>query len=151
MKIAIDKNTYKSIKNDGNEYIYLFDTETYKELLETKLHCLHYKKCDYVDINLTDYNIDCLKKTKPTEKDWNKIPDKKDYKIGIIIPNYNYEHTIEQCLNSILKQKYKNYEIVFIDDVSTDKSLEIAKKMLCFTNLPGIYQNRYFQKSRWSW
>ena len=131
MKIAIDKNTYKAIKNDGNEYIYLFDDETYKELLKIGLHCLHYKKCDYVDINLTDYNIDCLKKTKPTEKDWNKIPDKKDYKIGIIIPNYNYEHTIEQCLDSILKQKYKNYEIVFIDDVSTDKSLEIAKKMLC--------------------
>lgn len=131
MKIAVDKKTYQVAKNDGNEYVYLFDNETYNELLETGLHCLHYKKCDYVDINLTDYNIDCIKKTKPIEKDWNVIPKKIDYKIGIIIPNYNYEHTIEQCLNSILKQKYKNYEIVFIDDVSTDKSLEIVKKMLC--------------------
>ena len=42
------------------------------------------------------------------------------YKIGIIIPNYNYEHTIEKCLTSIFKQTYKNYEIIFVDDMSTD-------------------------------
>ena len=52
------------------------------------------------------------------------------YKIGIIVPNCNYEHTINKCLNSVLNQTYKNYEIVFVDDVSTDRSVEIAKSML---------------------
>lgn len=130
MKIAVDKNSYKAIKKDNNEYIYLFDDETLEELLETKLHCMNYKHCKYVDINLTDYDIDCIKKAKITDKDYNKLPEKKDYKIGIIVPNYNYEHTIEKCLKSILNQTYKNYEIIFVDDMSTDNSVKIAKSLL---------------------
>ena len=128
MKIAVDKNSYKAIKKDNNEYIYLFDDETLEELLETKLHCMNYKHCKYVDINLTDYDIDCIKKAKITDKDYNKLPEKKDYKIGIIVPNYNYEHTIEKCLKSILNQTYKNYEIIFVDDVSTDNSVKVAEE-----------------------
>lgn len=95
MKIAVDKESYKVAKNDGNEYVYLFNDETLDDLLKIKLHCLYYSYCKYVDINTTDYDIECFKKCKTTDKDWNKLPDKVDYKIGIIIPNYNYEHTIE--------------------------------------------------------
>ena len=130
MVIAIDKNSYKMIKNDGNKYVYLFENETLEELIKTKLHCIYYKNCEYVDINLTNYEIDCIKQCKITDKDWNKLPEKVDYKIGIIVPNYNYEHTIEKCLTSILNQTYKNFEIIFVDDMSTDKSVEIAQKLL---------------------
>ena len=130
MIIAIDKNSINCERKEENEYIYLFDNEPLNELIKTNLHCIYYKYCDYVDINLTDYNIDCLKKAKTTEKDYDKLPPKKDYKIGIIIPNYNYEHTLEKCLNSILSQTYTNYEIVFIDDMSTDNSVNIAKRIL---------------------
>ena len=129
MTIAIDKNSLNAIDNK-NEFIYLFDNESYEDLLKLNLHCIYYQYCKFVDINLTDYDIECFKKAKLTDKDWNKLPEKVDYKIGIIIPNYNYEHTIEQCLNSILNQTYKNYEIIFIDDVSTDHSVEIAKRLL---------------------
>ena len=127
MKIAIDKNSLNAIKNN-NEYIYIYDNEPLNELLSLNIHCINYKYCGYVDINLTDYDIECLKKAKITDKDYDKLPPKKDFKIGIIIPNYNYEHTIEKCLNSILNQKYKNYEIIFVDDMSTDNSVEIAYK-----------------------
>ena len=127
MKIAVDKSSYEIAKSDNNEYIYLFDNETYQELLETGLHCINYKYCESVDINLTDYDIECLKKAKITDKDWDKIPPKKDYKIGIIIPNYNYEHTIEKCLDSIFNQTYRNFEIIFIDDMSTDNSVDVAQ------------------------
>ena len=127
MKIAVDKNTYHVANNDN--YIYLFDNEDYKSLFKTGLHCINYKHCGYVDINLTDYDIECLKKAKITDKDYDKLPPKKDFKIGIIIPNYNYEHTIEKCLNSIFNQTYTNYEIIFVDDMSTDNSVEIAKKI----------------------
>ena len=49
MKIAIDKNTIEAIKKDNtNEYIYLFDKEPLEELIKTKLHCVYYKKCEYV-------------------------------------------------------------------------------------------------------
>lgn len=128
MKIAIDKNSLEAIKKDGNEYIYVFDDEPFNELIKTRLHCINYKYCEFVDINLTDYEIECIKKAKITDKDYLKI-ERKDYKIGIIIPNYNYEHTIDKCLSSILNQTYKNWEIIFIDDMSTDGSVEIARKI----------------------
>ena len=128
MRIAVDKNSLKAVKEDDNEYIYLFDREPLKDLLETNLHCIHYKYCEPVDINLTNYEIDYLKKAKITDEDYDVMPEKKDYKIGIIIPNYNYEHTIEKCLNSIFNQTYKNFEIIFVDDMSTDKSVDVANK-----------------------
>lgn len=130
MKIAIDKNSINFIKKDGNEYIYLFKNESYEDLLKTKLHCQHYKLCEYVDINLTDYDIDCIKKAEITDKNWNLLPEMINYKIAIIIPNCNYEHTIEKCLKSILDQTYTNYQIIFIDDMSTDNSVKIAKELL---------------------
>lgn len=127
MTIAVDKNSYKVAKNDGNKYIYLYEDEPLEDLMKTKLHCMEYNECDFVDINTTDYNIDCIKKCKITDKNWNKLPDYVEYKIGIIIPNYNYEHTLAKCLESIVQQTYQNYEIVFVDDCSTDNSVEIAK------------------------
>ena len=129
MKIAIDKKSINITKIDGNEYIYLFDNENYEELINTGLHCLYYKLCEFVDINLTDYDIECFKKASVNDKDWDKLPEKVDYKIGIIIPNYNYEHTIEKCLESICTQTYKNFEIIFVDDMSTDNSVKIARKV----------------------
>ena len=127
MKIAVDKNSYQVAKNDGNKYIYLYEDEPLENLMKTKLHCMEYNECDFVDINLTDYNIDCIKKCKITDKDWDKLPEYVEYKIGIIVPNYNYEHTIEKCLDSIFNQTYKNYEIIFVDDMSTDNSVDIAQ------------------------
>ena len=126
MKIAVDKNTYKKIKQDGNEYIYLFENEALEDLIKTGLHCMDCQYCEFVDINLTNYDIDCIKKANIDDKDWNKI-EYKDYKIGIIVPNCNYEHTIEKCLNSIFNQTYTNYEIIFVDDMSTDNSVKIAQ------------------------
>ena len=126
MTIAVDKNSISVVKKDSNEYLYLFDNEDYKELMATGLHCIDYRYCEYVDINLTDYDVECIKKAKITDKNWDKI-ERKNYKIGIIIPNYNYEHTIEKCLTSILNQTYQNYEIIFVDDMSTDNSVKIAQ------------------------
>lgn len=129
MRIAIDKESVKAYKKN-NEYVYLYEDEPLEDLIKLNMHCIYYKECNFVDINLTNYDVDCYKKATIKDKDYDKLPEKTDYKIGIIIPNYNYEHTIEKCLKSILNQTYKNYEIIFVDDVSTDHSVEIAKKLL---------------------
>ena len=50
-------------------------------------------------------------------------------KVSIIIPLYNAESTIEKCINSILKQSYKDIEIIIINDGSSDKSLDVVKKI----------------------
>ena len=49
-------------------------------------------------------------------------------KFSIVIPVYNAEPYIEQCIKSILEQKYNNIEIIVVDDGSTDKSIEKIKK-----------------------
>lgn len=55
---------------------------------------------------------------------------KKNYNFSIIIPNYNNAKWLNKCLNSVLNQTYKNYQIIFIDDMSEDNSLEIANELL---------------------
>lgn len=47
--------------------------------------------------------------------------------ISVIIPVYNVEDYLHVCLNSILKQSYQDFEIICIDDASTDSSLEILE------------------------
>ncbi len=50
--------------------------------------------------------------------------------ISIVIPTYNLENYIDQTLNSILNQSFKDYEVIVIDDCSTDKTLDVAEKFL---------------------
>ena len=45
--------------------------------------------------------------------------------VSIVIPVYNSERFLEECLNSILEQTYQNIEIIAIDDGSNDSSLDI--------------------------
>lgn len=49
-------------------------------------------------------------------------------KISIIIPIYNQEKYLEKCLNSIEKQTYQNFEVLMIDDGSTDQSGKICQE-----------------------
>lgn len=51
------------------------------------------------------------------------------YKVSVIVPVYNDEAYISECLNSILRQSYSNLQILVINDGSTDKSEEIIKKI----------------------
>lgn len=52
-------------------------------------------------------------------------------KFSIIIPSYNSLTTLGECLESIKKLDYDNYEIIVVDDCSTDGSDIIAEKFLC--------------------
>lgn len=48
--------------------------------------------------------------------------------ISIILPVYNGEKFLPLCLNSIMQQTFKDFELICVDDGSTDKSLDILKK-----------------------
>lgn len=47
--------------------------------------------------------------------------------VSVIIPNYNGEEFLEGCLKSVLSSNYSDFEVLFADDASTDKSLQIAQ------------------------
>ena len=50
--------------------------------------------------------------------------------VSIIMPVYNAEKYIQESINSIKEQTYKNWELILIDDSSNDKSTEIIEKNL---------------------
>ncbi|HSA73217.1 MAG TPA: glycosyltransferase [Nitrososphaeraceae archaeon] len=50
-------------------------------------------------------------------------------KVSIIVPARNEEETISKCLQSLLSQDYDNYEVIAIDDSSTDNTLSIISKL----------------------
>ena len=50
--------------------------------------------------------------------------------ISVVLPIYNVENYIEKCLASLLRQDYKDYELILVNDGSKDKSISLAKEFL---------------------
>ena len=54
------------------------------------------------------------------------LNNEKNLQFNIVVPFFNCEKYIKKCLNSILNQSYKNYQVQLIDDYSSDNSYKIA-------------------------
>lgn len=61
--------------------------------------------------------------------------------VSVIIPCYNHEKYIEECLRSVMSQTYNNLQIIVIDDGSQDQSFEIAQKVLTYGNSIVVKQS----------
>ena len=57
----------------------------------------------------------------------NYLPSQNNYSVSVVIPLYNAEKYIGECLNSLLKQTFQDFEVVVVDDCSTDSSCEIVE------------------------
>ena len=56
--------------------------------------------------------------------------NKKIPAVSIIIPMYNAEKYIGECLDSLLAQTFQDYEVIVVDDCSTDNSRAIVQNYL---------------------
>ncbi len=63
-----------------------------------------------------------------TKKDKLYIPHPR--KVSVIIPNYNYSKYIIERIDSVLNQTYPIYELIILDDCSTDNSVEVIEKKI---------------------
>lgn len=135
MQVAIDKTCLKYLdKVKGNELIYIFDDEPLEELLKLNMHCVHKSKISEVEINASNFKLNAIKTVNLENIRELEVPKKKDYEFCIIIPNYNNDHGeykgktfLQNCIESVLNQTYKNFKIIIVDDMSTDTSVETVK------------------------
>ncbi len=62
-------------------------------------------------------------------------------KISVIVPVYNMEEEVRDCLDSLVEQTEKEIEIIAIDDWSADQSLEVLKEYARIYPNIKVYQN----------
>jgi len=63
-------------------------------------------------------------------------------KFSVIVPVWNNEEWLDKCFKSILNQTYKDYEVIIVDDMSTDNGMEIIKKYQKLFNHCKVIKNK---------
>lgn len=64
------------------------------------------------------------------------------YGISVIVPFKDAQETIQKCMASIAKQKFKNFEVILVADNSTDNSMQIVKKFIENNNRFILIENK---------
>ena len=67
----------------------------------------------------------------------------KEPKVSVIIPCYNGEKYISEAIESVLNQTYQNWELIIVDDRSTDNSKDIVRKYTTINNKITLIEHKY--------
>ena len=150
-QIMIKSDTLVTVPNTFYHYVkreksIFQDTENFEmqkdKLFALKYMCEYYKKSGidfnqfpplletYKRVNEVNWvNIDGIKESEP-ERIEKPERFKLDnlYKISVIIPVYNSEKYLPECLESVINQSLKDIEIICVDDGSADNSLDILNE-----------------------
>ena len=65
------------------------------------------------------------------------------YKVSVIVPNYNHASYLDKRIDSILSQTYKDFELILLDDCSTDNSKEIIEKYANNEHVTHVIYNEH--------
>jgi glycosyltransferase involved in cell wall biosynthesis len=65
-------------------------------------------------------------------------------KVSIVLPNYNYARYLDERIQSLLNQTYSDFELIILDDASTDNSVEVIEK---YTDDPRVKTKFYSENS----
>lgn len=115
------QNKYKLKKIDGMLRTHIPGYEILSSMIISYINGLIYKKM-YAD-NSKDKSNDFLWKIKNKANVYSPL-------VSIIVPNYNHDKYLKERLESIYNQTYKNYEVILLDDCSTDNSVQILESYL---------------------
>lgn len=69
------------------------------------------------------------------------MAESSDIYFSICIPSYNREYTLKRCLDSLVSQSYKDFEVIFVDDGSTDNTDSVVQDYIGKINI------KYFKKT----
>lgn len=61
--------------------------------------------------------------------------------VSVIVPNYNHAAFLEQRIESILNQSFRDFEVILLDDCSTDNSTEVLEKYRSHPNVSHLFFN----------
>ena len=64
-------------------------------------------------------------------------------KVSIIVPNYNHSIFLQERLDSVFNQTYQNFEVIILDDCSTDDSCLILDKYKNHSKVSHCIFNKY--------
>lgn len=67
--------------------------------------------------------------------------------VSVIIPNYNGEEHLKECLDSLKNQSFNNFEVIVVDNNSSDNSVEIISNEYSYVKLIKMKNNTGFSKA----
>jgi cellulose synthase/poly-beta-1,6-N-acetylglucosamine synthase-like glycosyltransferase len=73
-------------------------------------------------------------------------------KVSIVLPNYNYARYLDERIQSLLNQTYSDFELIILDDASTDNSIEVIEKYTGDTRVTTKFysENSGLPYKRWN-
>ena len=71
-----------------------------------------------------------------------------EYQFTVFTPAYNAASTIHRVFNSLNKQTFKDFEVIIINDGSTDNTHEVIEKLLLTSNFKTTYINNHVNKHK---
>ena len=135
--VTVPKTFYHYIKRENSISQTAADTKIQADkLFSLKYMCEYYKNAG-IDFNQVPTLLETYKRVKDKAIEQPKLKEIEKtervklnnlYKISVIIPVYNSEKYLPECLESVINQSLKDIEIICVNDSSTDNSLDIIKE-----------------------